>query len=444
MTTHTNAPGRWTRFLWVGFLFTAGPVAVAAPRAPAVVSPAVVPGDGATARAIALLEERVRRDPDNFVVQNMLAGYYLRRVRETGDHAHLASSLQAARASLAAIPAEGNPGGLAALAMAEAASHDFATAARHGERLVQIAPNKSYTHEILGDALLEAGDYEKAGAAYQKMVRLKGASVNSHTRLGRLALLRGDPKGATGHFTAALALAESLSPPPPEVVAWCQWQLGDTAFSVGDYPRAERSYREALVSDPRAIQVMASLGRLLAARGDLAGAIAEYERAVAIDPMPVFVAALGDLYALAGRPHAAAAQYDQILRGPRNELDTRLDNRQLVLFYADHDLRAEVAYAGAAKEYETRRDVYGADAVAWTALKAGKLPEAREAIHRALRLGTKDARLLYHAGMIAEASGDRATAVRLLDKALALNPRFDPLQAGIARKHRDRMSSPER
>ena len=37
---------------------------------------------------------------------------------------------------------------------------------------------------------------------------------------------------------------------------------------------------------------------------------------------------------------------------------------------------------------------------AWTALRAGKIDEARAASKEALRLGTADARLLYHAGMI--------------------------------------------
>jgi Flp pilus assembly protein TadD len=86
------------------------------------------------------------------------------------------------------------------------------------------------------------------------------------------------------------------------------------------------------------------------------------------------------------------------------------------------------------REYEVRRDIYGADALAWTALKAGKIAEARLAIKEVLRLGTKDARLFYHAGMIARAAGDKSGARDYLKRTLALNPQFDPLQAPIARK----------
>ena len=111
-----------------------------------------------------------------------------------------------------------------------------------------------------------------------------------------------------------------------------------------------------------------------------------------------------------------------------------LYNRQLAIYYADHDLRAEEAYRQAQLEYEKRRDIYGADALAWTALKAGKLTEAQTVIKEALKLGTRDAKLFYHAAMIAKATGDNATARDYLKHALALNPQFDALQALAAKK----------
>jgi hypothetical protein len=43
----------------------------------------------------------------------------------------------------------------------------------------------------------------------------------------------------------------------------------------------------------------------------------------------------------------------------------------------------------------------------------------------ALRLGTKDARLLYHAGAIHLANGEVEQGKKLVKEALARNPRFD-------------------
>ncbi|MGI8655316.1 MAG: tetratricopeptide repeat protein [Pyrinomonadaceae bacterium] len=152
-------------------------------------------------------------------------------------------------------------------------------------------------------------------------------------------------------------------------------------------------------------------------------------------PDPTFVAALGDAYKLAGREREASAQYALVEKiGHLNAASGALYNRQLALFYADHDIKAEEAYENATKEYEARRDVYGADALAWTALKAGKISEAQTAIKDALRLGTQDVKLLYHAGMIERAAGDKARARDYLRRALSLNPQFDPLQSTIARQ----------
>ena len=384
--------------------------------------------------AIAALERLAERDPENFAVQNMLSGYHLKLVRESGNHAYLSRAAGAARASLAALPAEANPGGVAALAQAEAASHNFAAARDHARRLVEIAPDQGYPYEILGDALLELGDYKGAAAAYKPVLQQVGASTSIATRLGRLAFLNGDTENAESYLAQSLTLAREEAPTAPEATAFSHWQLGDAAFSTGNYQTAERRYRRALAAVDDYLPALAALGRVRAARGDLAAAIATYERVNEIDPMPVFVGALGDLYKLAGRRPEAAAQYAKILKTKPNALDARLDNRQLVMFYADRDLRRAEAYRLARREYRLRRDIYGADALAWAAFKAGKVGEAQAASDEALRLGTQDASLLYHAGMIARAAGKRRTARAYLKRALTLNPQFDPLQAKNARQ----------
>jgi hypothetical protein len=51
----------------------------------------------------------------------------------------------------------------------------------------------------------------------------------------------------------------------------------------------------------------------------------------------------------------------------------------------------------------------------------------------ALAFGTRDAKLLYHAGMIALALGDGTRARELLNDALALDASFDPRAVSLAR-----------
>ncbi|MGI8991347.1 MAG: tetratricopeptide repeat protein [Bryobacteraceae bacterium] len=391
--------------------------------------------DEETAAAMRFLSQRLSRDPEDFVAQNMLASYFLKRVRETNNVDYLRLATHAANASLASVPRERNPGALSALGHAEFAGHDFVKARDHAIALTNLEPGQGSGYALLGDALLELGDYDGASRAFQEMQRLGFAAAGAETRLARLVLLRGDPEAARGHLIRALAFALNLPVPPRETAAWCYWQLGEIAFSVGEYETAERRYRDALIAFPGYFNALPSLGRVRAARGDLAGAIQEYERAVTVLPDPAAVAALGDLYMLADRRDDAKARYALVEQiGRLAAINGAASNRGLALFYTDHDLHTDLAFGDALREYTTRRDIYGADALAWAALKAGKLDESREAMRAALRLGTQDAKLFYHAGMIARAAGDKASARDYLRRALKLNPRFDPWQSEIAEK----------
>ncbi len=391
----------------------------------------------ATENVILFLENKIKNDPEDFSANNKLAGLYLQKLRETGDVSYLDLAFRTARTSLDSVSDVRNSGGLAALTQAEFAAHEFANARDHALRLIELEPGKSYPQGMFGDALIELGDYEKATVAYKKIAQIdSGITTNSEIKLARLAQLQGDNTAAQKHFADALIFALNLPVPPRESVAWLRWQLGETAFSVGDYETAEKHYRDALLTFPDYFRAVAAVGKARAARNDLQGAIEQYEKAVKILPDPNFVAALGDLYKLAGREDDAKKQYELVEQiGQLSQFNGALYNRQLALFYADHDLKTEAAYQLAAKEYEVRRDIYGADALAWTALKAGKLAEAQTAIKDALRLGTKDAKLFYHAAMIAKAVGDETSARDYMKMALTLNPQFDPLQVAVGKKN---------
>src|SRR5947208_9642810 len=182
-------------------------------------APAVAPVGDVDEAAIRYLERRVKDDPENFVAYNKLAGYYLQRMRENGSITYLDLAGRAARASLAALPAERNTGGLAMLAQVELAAHDFTRAREHGSRLRELDPGASFPLQILGDALLELGDYHGAASAFRRMARLverRGESrLNLEMRLARLAFLHGQTDDAERRPPTARPLALEGDPPPP-------------------------------------------------------------------------------------------------------------------------------------------------------------------------------------------------------------------------------------
>jgi tetratricopeptide (TPR) repeat protein len=218
--------------------------------------PALLASDERTLEnTVRWLEHRVGKDPDDFVAYNKLASAYLQRLRETGDATFLARASRAARASLAALPAERNRDALNLLAQAEFAGHEFDAAREHATRLVELEPDKAYPYQILGDALLELGYYAAAEAAYRQMQQ-RGAvqeitQVATHQRLGKMALLRGDLVAAQRSFTHALAARAGVARPASRdgrrgaVGSW-----GETAFLRGDYGVAEQHYRDALTTFP--------------------------------------------------------------------------------------------------------------------------------------------------------------------------------------------------
>src|SRR6185503_6252746 len=129
---------------------------------------------------------------------------------------------------------------------------------------------------------------------------------------------------------------------------------------------------------------------------------------------------LGDALAASGDLAGAQVQYELVRRqGPRE------DPRMTAHFLAAHDREPAQAVALAREELARRDDVFSADVLSFALYRAGMLDEAHRMSERALRLGTRDARMLHHAALIAEARGETDRAIELYRACLDANPIFD-------------------
>ena len=106
---------------------------------------------------------------------------------------------------------------------------------------------------------------------------------------------------------------------------------------------------------------------------------------------------------------------------------------ELAAFTAAHGDPSE-AVELARHAYEQRPTIHAADTLAWALHRSGEDREADRYAREALRLGSRDARILYHAGAIAVAVGDTARARELLTQSLADNPAFSPLDGPRAER----------
>ena len=84
--------------------------------------------------------------------------------------------------------------------------------------------------------------------------------------------------------------------------------------------------------------------------------------------------------------------------------------------------------------WQSAPSVSSADAYSWALYRARQIAAASRLSAEAMRLGSRDPEFLYHAGMIARASGDEPRAARLLGRLLHQSPHFSALDAPRARE----------
>lgn len=393
-----------------------------------------IPDIMSPAQQVDFWTNRLGPNTQDYITMTHLGQAYLQEARETGDAALYQRAEESFRKAL-----EFNPKYEPAKALIGSVligQHAFADALTFAQAALATNPDEYQALAVAGDANLELGNYPAAEEAYRHLLqKYPGGAI--YSRMARLVWLQGRPDEAIDWMKKAAdeTLALDIG---GEELAWYRFQLGELYFNTGDLRNAEKWYREADQAFPGHYLAQSGLGKIEAARGHLDEAIARYTTLVARLPQPNFVAFLGDLYALQGDTAAAQAQYDTVLFIQQLDVAQQvLYNRQMAVFFANHALQADTALAYAEAELAARQDIYAYDTLAWALYRAGRYDEARVASDKALALGTQDALLFYHAGMIAAARGDVAAAREYLGRALDLNPWFDLLQAQTARETLD-------
>jgi tetratricopeptide (TPR) repeat protein len=381
--------------------------------------------------AIKSFQGRIKANPKDAVSYTLLAGQYIRQARETGDVAGYQRAEAALNASIELIP--NYQPAKASLASVFYAQHNFMPALELAQQVYEKNPKITDALVTVGDAQLALGNYAEADSAYQEL-NDKGSTPPVLARLAAFEELKGNPQQALDLMRRAAGGALQ-SGGTRESVAWYVLRVGDLYFNLGDYKQAGRYYEAALRVFDNYHLALAGLGKVSAAQGKYEKAITYYQQAIAIIPQPDYLAVLGDLYSITNQPKQAQIQYKTVeYIGKLAQINKQIYNRQLANFYSDHDLHLKEALQLALTELETRKDVYGYDAAAWAEYKNGNFAEAQTMMQQAMVLSTRDARLYYHAGMIAFKLGDASNAQDYLKRALTISPHFSILGAEEARK----------
>ena len=390
--------------------------------------PAFVPATSQSTDArIAALQSMVKAAPRNPQGYAELAQAYLQKVRETGDASFYTRADGVLKAGQRLDPR--SPSATVVAGTLALARHDFAGALSLGERARREAPDLAAPYAVLVDSLIELGRYRQAGAALQRWVDLK-PTLASYARVSYWRELHGDLAGAADALRAAISAGGDVA----ENGAYVQTLLGNLELQRGRLHSAELAYRSALARFAGYVPAQAGLAKLAAARGRLEDAIRRYRAVVARLPLPEYVVGFGETELAAGR--SAAAKRDLALVGAEERLlraagvDTDVD---LAVFEASHGSPRR-AVGLARRAWSAAPSVRAADALGWALTRAGHPDQGLRYARKALRLGSADPMFLFHAAVAARDARRSDLERTWLTRALASNPRFNPLYAPQARR----------
>ncbi len=388
--------------------------------------------ESATDRLIQSLQWRASMYPQDPAVYNKLGAAYIQKGRETGDASYYELARQALSKSLELVSSDPTAASAKThMALVFMAEHRFHDALEWAEAALELGSGDPTPWGTLGDALADMGEYDQAEAAYARLrdpvAPDDSANALASTRDARLSyirFLRGDRAGA-GKLMRRAIQAAVASHLPAENIAWESYQLGDELFRGGNFSGAASAYRQGLEVAPGNYRCLAGMAQVRAAEEQFPEAIELYKKALGVVPFPEYAAALGDIYARTGRAEEARKQYDLVeFMGYLNTVNKTLYNRELALFYADHEFKLKESLKLARKELEVRHDLYTWDTLAWSLYKNGRSDEAAGAIAKALRLGTRDGQLFFHGAMIYDRMGDKVKSRQYQQNLSSMNPRF--------------------
>ncbi len=393
-----------------------------------------------TDNVIRFYEWRVGRDPEDYFNYDKLAVAYITKGRETGDVVYYELAEKALKKSLELESTHREAvSATAHLASVYFAEHRFQDALVYANKALGFQTGDLSPYATIGDAFLELGEYNEAANAYSKLNEATQSRVSHHgweylreTRASSLEFIQGHPKESIGHMRNAVQIAIEAQM-PKESLAWTQFTLAEECFQTGNLICAEQASQDALATYPRYHHALAELARVRSAQKRFEEAIALYREALAVIPLPAYAAALGDLYKKLGRNAEARKEYDLVqVIAYLSTLTKTIYNRELAMFYTDHEMKLKEALELARREIEARHDVYTWDCLAWVLYKNKQLSQATEAIEKALSQGTVDALMFFHAGSIYAAAGNTGKAKYFLKKARSANPAFHVVYAETA------------
>jgi tetratricopeptide (TPR) repeat protein len=190
------------------------------------------------------------------------------------------------------------------LGMAYESKPDLDSAINAYQPAIKLKPDDMFVYNNLGDVLYRKGDVDGATYEYREVIRVSETQgANILTKFQEMGL---DPKSNASHGISMFLVGE------PQAHAYAN--LGVALDSKGDLNGAIAEYQSALQLKPDDAKTHANLGLAPEKKGDSDGAVAELRTAKRLKPDdPWTIANLGIAFEKKGDVDEAIAEYQESL-----------------------------------------------------------------------------------------------------------------------------------
>src|SRR5436190_925927 len=190
-----------------------------------------------------------------------------------------------------------------------------------------LVPESAEMHNILGSALADKGEFDRAIAEFREALRLEPDSASAHLNLGLALASHQAPEEAVVHLRRSVQLDPGSGR--------AHYALAGILLAAGQYEGAIDELRASLRVTPDSVEIHEGLGIVLASQGKLDEAVDEFRASVRLRPISagahnnlgMALASQGKLDAAIDEFHQALALQPEFAEARRN-LTTALQRRQ--------------------------------------------------------------------------------------------------------------------
>jgi tetratricopeptide (TPR) repeat protein len=289
-------------------------------------------------------------------------------------------------------------------------------AEEHAERALEINPRLPAIHVVLAMIARGRGRYEEATVMAQRAVSLDPVAADGYRELGRAY------EAIDRSADAEVIYRRAIAARPDDWLAYNT--LGSFLLARRRWPEAEAAFKQAIALTPDNTRAHNNLGATYYGMGRPDEAAAAWEHSSSIRPTSAAASNLGTYYYRRGRYTEAARNYERaVALTPGSHRLWR--NLGAALYWAPGERdKAAAAYRQAIELAEQERQVNPRQPALLAELAdaysmVGGSQEARAAAAAVERLGSSDAETIFNVASAYEQIGDRAQAIRWLQKALA-------------------------